>query len=238
MSIIKSSLALVVVGLLSTSALASSGTQDTSFLKKEKQHHHESKEEIKEEKMMKEYFVSLEGSYNFTHYEPKFSDTGRSTKNFHDTGSLGLGIGKAINENVRVGLGLSYVFPASYNFTSGSDTYHSEVKTTRILVNGVYDFGSVTEMKVSPYVMAGIGAAANKYSTTVNRSSGNIVNHSTDWKFAYQVGAGIAYKLPVNDIKVSLGYAFSDNGDAHKIAGVKTERLQSNDIVLGVHVPF
>lgn len=235
--LLKTSLAFVAAGLLSTSALASSGAQDTSFLKKDKHHH----EEMKEEKIAKEKFFSLEASYNFNEYKPKFVNQGSTTHDYEDSATFGAGFGRYLNENVSMHGGLNTLTESTYKFTSGSNTYRSDVNTTKLMVNLTYDFGSVSETKISPYVTGGIGGAYNRFDTTTYVVSGKTQTTTTyknhDWQFAYQVGAGLAYKCP-NDMRVNLGYRFADNGRAHTVPNVTTDRLQSHEIVAGLQVPF
>lgn len=233
-TLLKTSLAFVAAGLLSTSALASSGKQDTSFLKKDKHHHEEMKQE---EAMAKDKFFALETSYNFNEYKPKFSNQARTSEDFDDSWTFGAGFGRYINENLAIQGGLNTLTKSTYKFSSGSNNYTSKVNTTKFMVNAIYDFGAVSELKVSPYVTAGIGAAYNKFTTDVVFNSTATHYSDSDWRFAYQAGAGLAYKCP-NDMRVNLGYRFADNGSAHAVSNVTTERLQSHEIVAGLQVPF
>lgn len=233
--LLKTSLAFVAAGLLSTSALASSGSQDTSFLKKDKKHHH--KEEMKEEKMEKHNFFMIEGSYNFNEYKPKFSDEGTTSHDFDDSGTYGAGFGRHLTDNVSVHGGLNRLTQSRYYFASGNDNFDSKVNTTKLMLNATYDFGAVSSLAVSPYVTAGMGAAYNEFKTNVKRSGTTTYYNNHDWQFAYQVGAGLAYKCP-NDMRVNLGYRFADNGRAHTVPNVTTDRLQSHEIVAGLQVPF
>lgn len=236
--ILKTSLAFVAAGLLSTSALASSGAQDTGFLKQDKKHHHE---EMKEEKMAKDKFFMLEASYNFSEYKPKFTNQGRTSSSFDDSGTFGAGFGRYLNENISMHGGFNTLTESKYKFTSGVNTYSSKVDTTKFMMNLAYDFGSVSETKISPYVTVGAGAAYNRFNTTTHMVSGNTTTDATyknhDWQFAYQAGAGLSYKCP-NDMRVNLGYRFADNGRAHTVPNVTTDRLQSHEIVAGLQIPF
>lgn len=237
-TLLKTSLAFVAAGLLSTSALASSGAQDTSFLKKDKKHHHE---EMKEEKMEKNKFFMIEASYNFNEYKPKFVDKGTTSHDFDDSGTFGAGFGRYINEHVSIHGGLNTLTQSRYQFSaansSGANSFDSKVNTTKLLVNATYDFGAVSSLAVSPYVTAGMGAAYNQFKTYATRSGVTTYYGDHDWQFAYQVGAGLAYKCP-NDMRVNLGYRFADNGEAHKVPNVTTDRLQSHEIVAGLQIPF
>ena len=224
-TIVKTSLALVAAGLLSTSALASSGTQDTSFLKKDK--------EMVAEQPAKDKFFALEATYQFNNYKPKYENSSRTSDDFKDSGSFGLGAGMMVNKNLSVDGMLSYIPKTDFNFNSGSDTYRSDVTTTKLMFNGTFMIDTPMEA-VSPYITAGLGTAYNQFSATVADGT----KYTKDqWDFAYQAGAGVSYKL-ANATRINLGYRFADNGEAYKVPGVTAERLQSNSVVLGIQVPF
>lgn len=232
--ITKTSLALVALGLLSTSALASSGTQDTSFLKKDKEMPAAAPAEAP---MMNKYLV-LEAAYNFNQYEPKFDYASKTTSSTEDSGSFTVGLGRMVNKNVLVDGTFSYMTPTEYKFTSGNDTYKSKVTTFKLMLNGTYLIDTPKE-NISPYITAGIGGAFNNYDTDTYQPSQNHTRSvdGTDTQFAYQAGLGISYKLQ-NESRINLGYLFSDNGQAYKVDTVKTERLQNHSVVLGFKMPF
>lgn len=233
--LLKSSLAFVAAGLLSTTALASSGSQDTSFLKKDKKHEHH--HEMKEEKKMKDNFFSIEASYNFNEFKPKFVDEGRTSHDFDDYGTYGFGFGRYLTENVSIHSGMNRTTKPTFKFSSNADNYTNKVETTKFMVNASYDFGAVSETKISPFVTAGMGVAYNDYDTTVVRSGVSTHYGNHNYQFAYQVGAGVSYKCP-NDMVVRLGYRFADNGRARMVPNVTTERLQSHEIFAGLQLPF
>ncbi|MCT4635526.1 MAG: acyloxyacyl hydrolase [Rickettsiales bacterium] len=232
--ITKTSLALVALGLLSTSALASSGKQDTSFLKKDK----ETPMEAPVAQEMMDKYVVLEAAYQFNDYKPKYDNASRATDNFKDSGSLGVGLGKIINKNFLVDAMVSYVPETDFDFTSSgnSDKYDSTVATTKLMLNGTYLIDTPKE-NVSPYVTVGLGTAYNQFDITTTRGGTATKFDKSKLDFAYQVGAGVSYKLE-NDYRVSLGYRFADNGNTYKIDGVTSDRLQSHSVVLGLRVPF
>ncbi len=238
--LVKTSLALVTLGLLSSSALASSGTQDTSFLKKDKEMPMVA-EAAPVEEPMKDKYVALEATYQFNDYKPKYTNASRTSDDFKDSGSFGIGMGMMINKNLLVDGIVSYIPETDFNFNSGtSDTYKSDVTTTKLMLNGTFLMDTPME-SISPYITAGLGTAYNQYSIDTHRVSGNVTtdaHYSKDeWKFAYQAGAGISYKLD-NQSRINLGYRFADNGKAYQISGTDSDRLQSHSVVLGVQVPF
>lgn len=232
--LLKTSVALAALGLLSSSALASSGSQDTSFLKKDKEMPMEAPAS---QEMMNKYVV-LEAAYQFNDYKPKYDNASRATDSFKDSGSFGVGMGMMVTKNFLVDGMVSYIPETDFNFTSSgnSDKYDSTVSTTKLMLNGTFLIDTPNE-KVSPYITAGLGAALNQFDITTTRSGTATNFDKTKMDFAYQVGAGVSYKLD-NDYRVNLGYRFADNGNTYKIDGVTSDRLQSHSVVLGLRVPF
>lgn len=243
MSILKN-LSVLSAVLLAGSALASEGAQDTSFLKKDahKKHHHNHKHHeetlvvVAPVEVKKTNYFVVEGSYNFNNYKPTLQNSSTTSKKYHDTGTFGIGAGLWINENFKTDLVLGYTPKASYNVTSGSNKLNSDVTTTSLLLNGSYNFTQVSESFV-PYVSAGLGIAYNQLNANTTISGVNNSFNKKKTEFAYQAGLGVAYKLS-GDTTVSLGYRFVDNGKGTKIAGVNSKRLQSNQIVAALNVPF
>jgi len=230
-------LAVLTASLLAGSALASDAKQDTKHLK-HKHHHHAAEHAapvaaapVAEEAKTK-YFAA-EATYNWNRYKPKFSDYATTSKKYKNSGSLALGAGYAINENLKAGLMLGYVPKTSFTVNAANNnTATINVTTTKLLFVGMYDFGDMGA-GVRPYVEAGIGAAYNQIKTTVN----GVVTNKKPWDFAYQAGLGVSYKISTGPT-ISLGYRFADNGTGSKVTGISKKRLQSNEVVLGVQVPF
>jgi opacity protein-like surface antigen len=239
---LKSSIALITAALLAGSALASESKQDTSFLKGKKEEapvivvvQEVAPAPVAAENTKDKYFA-MEATYNFNEYKPAFTGKQSDYKDFNKSGSLGLGLGMFVNQNVRADVMLSYIVPTDFKFHSMQNTYKSEVSTTKLMLNGTYDFGSMAA-GLAPYISAGIGAAYNDYDTEIllNGEKTNTSGHKID--FAYQAGVGVAYKMQ-NDMSINLGYRFADNGNVKKINGVTSDRLQSHAVLLGLQVPF
>lgn len=232
----KSSLSLVAIGLLSSSAFASSGIQDTGFLKKEKEVA-PVEQASSVEQSPKEKFFNIEAGYLFNQYEPKYDNKGTTKKDFNNSGTFGFGLGMMANKNLLVDGTLSYIPETKYDFDSGSDKYRSKVKTAKLMLNGTFLIDTPME-NVSPYITAGVGSAYNKATIDTHKDSSLNKHYSkSEFKFAYQAGLGVSYKLQ-NDSRVNLGYRFADNGEVYKASGVKSDRLQSHSVMLGVQLPF
>ena len=242
-TLLKNSIALLGAGLLISSlSLASDAEQDTSFLK-------QPKNEVVPVKMavpivpednpedLKTKYFAMEASYNFNMYKPSFNGYNTTYKDFDNSGSFGVGIGMFVNKNIRTDIMASYTSPANYNFSSNQNNYNSKVTTTKLMLNGTYDFVDANFHGLSPYLSAGIGAACNNTTTTVNLNGTNTYISGNYFDFAYQAGLGFSYKAQ-NDMILELGYLFLDNGKNKEVSGVSNKRLQSQAVVLGLKVPF
>lgn len=238
----KTSIAFLSASLLiSGSAFSSDAEQDPKFLKKKK-------EEpavvlvtlVPVEPVIvestKDRYLAMEATYNFNRYRPHFIGMATTSKNFQDSGSFGIGAGMFADKNFRSDVILSYTTPTTYKFSSNSNTYKSRIVTTKLMFNGTYDFNRAIG-EVSPYLSAGIGAACNSTTTNANINGNNTHISGYYVNFAYQGGAGLAYTME-NQTIVDLGYRFADNGPNKKVSGVSNKRLQSQEVLLGLKVPF
>lgn len=231
---IKTSVAMLTAALLSSSALASEAKQDTSFLKAPVEKAPAAPVDSME--APKNMYFALEATYDFNEYKPKFEAMPTNKKDYNDSASFGLGLGMIIDDNIRADIMLSHVLEADYNLTTNPYKYKSQVSSTKLMLNGTYDFDTGTPF--SPYVSAGVGASYNKikaqaYAYDIKTNSGS------DYKidFAYQAGLGVAYKMD-NQMRLNLGYRFADNGKTKKATGVSNDRLQSHAVTLGLQVAF
>lgn len=237
----KKTIALLSAGLLvNGSVLASDGEQDYSFLKRSKEEPvavvNPAPIKVVEVVPARDKYFAMEATYNFNHYRPSFTDMSTTSKKFENAGSFGLGVGMLPNKDFRYDLMLSYTVPTTYKFSSNANNYNSRVTTTKLMLNGTYDFNRLVG-KVSPYISAGVGAACNHTSTKVNLNGSNTNISGNYIKFAYQAGVGLAYTTESQNI-IELGYRFADNGPNKKIAGVSNKRLQSHQVLLGMKILF
>ena len=249
----KQTLAFLTASFLASTVLASGATSEVKHEEKHKSHHHHAHHVaapaapvVMEE--AKTNYLAIEGTYNFTRNTLKFANLSTTSKKFDDTGSFGLGAGTMVNEHFKVDAILSYVLPMNLRVTHAEPNYtvtaSTKVTTTKLMLNGTYDFGDLAG-GVSPYVSLGLGTAYNQSKDSVssvdsrNRRSVGVSGNQTKNKFdfAYQMGAGLAYKVS-SDVSVDLGYRFADNGRAANSQYINHARLQSHAVVLGIKVPF
>ncbi len=157
---LKKLIVLLSAGLLvSGSVLASDAEQDTSFLKQKKTEPAAvliaatPLEIVDAKPVSKDKYFAMEATYNFNHYKPSFVGMNTTYKHFQDSGSFGLGVEMINDENFRSDVILSYTLPTTYKFNSNSNAYNSLITTTKLILNGTYDFNRVIG-EVSPYISA------------------------------------------------------------------------------------
>jgi opacity protein-like surface antigen len=111
-----------------------------------------------------------------------------------------------------------------------------DVSSFGFMANGYYDFDAGDNW--APFVMAGIGGASMNLDVTSVAGVATTYDES-DTVFAYQVGAGIGYKISPSST-VDLSYRFFGTGDptfddgTDKIEG----EYQSHNIWAGINVQF
>jgi hypothetical protein len=136
--------------------------------------------------------------------------------------------------------------------TDGGDGYFTEVDNWAIMQNLWMDlpirepitwaFGRFPLLEpVTIYLGVGIGLGVTEFEATDNVSSGD----KTNYKFAWQVGAGLAYEL-TDYVTLSLGYRYFDLGKANlslSTAGIQnfgkySMDVQAHEFTSGVRVSF
>jgi len=108
---------------------------------------------------------------------------------------------------------------------SGSGKIDGDVSALAFMVNGWYDFD--TGSKWVPYVGGGLGMA--KVESTI------LSAESDDNVLAYQVGAGVGYKLTENTT-ATLGYKYFGTSDPN-FDGVDAE-VGTHNFTVGVRLAF
>jgi opacity protein-like surface antigen len=136
--------------------------------------------------------------------------------------------------------------------TDGGDGYFAEVQNWAVLNNVWMDlpirdpitwaFGRVPLLEpVTIYAGVGIGLGVTEVSATDNVSAGS----ETNYKFAWQAGAGIAYEV-TEYVTLSAGYRYFDLGQADLTLygagpdpfGDYTLDVQAHEFIAGVRVSF
>ena len=119
-----------------------------------------------------------------------------------------------------------------------------EVSALGLMANGWYDIDTGTQWV--PYIGGGLGAARVEFGlgatgTITDLDDGEVTTHdgsittSKDWVFAYQIGAGVGYRVSDAAV-VQLGYRFLGTGEGN-FDGTK-EKLQIHRVSVGVRYRF
>jgi len=108
----------------------------------------------------------------------------------------------------------------------GTAAASGDVKTTALMVNGVYDFDTGTGW--APYLGLGVGMANVNYQGSTLNASG------TDG--AYQILAGVGVDLG-SGVTLDLGYRYFDPNKV-KMDGVYTSDNSSHDVAVGLRFTF
>ena len=119
-----------------------------------------------------------------------------------------------------------------------------EVSALGLMANGWYDIDTGTQWV--PYIGGGLGAARVEFGlgatgTITDLDDGEVTTHdgsittSKDWVFAYQIGAGVGYRVSDTAV-VQLGYRFLGTGEGD-FDGTK-EKLQIHRVSVGVRYRF
>ncbi len=193
-----------------------------------------------------EQYVSAKAVLN--HVNNKFELLGESGKESKNVGGfrLAYGIAYPVGDNkVRAELEYGYngKVKLSDSITEGANTLsgNSETKSQSVMINGYFDFNTVTAW--TPYIGAGIGYARLKNTIGVNANiggesySGSISKSGNN--FAWNMGAGISYAVN-RDVDIDLSYRYADYGNVkHTIEGESLKvKQRGNEFNLGVRFNF
>jgi len=117
----------------------------------------------------------------------------------------------------------------------------SKIGSQTLFANVFYDFHNATLF--TPFVGGGIGVAINKSTTTLNRIGSSVFDtfETTDTKFAWNIGAGVA--VPITEILfLELSYRYIDLGGAvwgnTSAIELTTTSLQTNEFLLAARLQF
>jgi opacity protein-like surface antigen len=139
--------------------------------------------------------------------------------------------------NGAVGLkqeAMRYEFEAGYHRNSVDSADYSIARGAHVsmwsfMANGYYDFGPMSTVGLTPYVMAGLGMV------DASISDGNWGGASTAREFAWQLGAGIGIKTsPITTL--DIGYRYLSPSDA-RFDGYKVS-LASSNFLVGIRYSF
>jgi len=161
------------------------------------------------------------------------ADFGVNGLDFDNIFSAGVGFGRYITPNIRLGLDVDYRHRSSSTFLTGDPaavapltnlgTIPLELTSTTVMLNAVYDFAP--ERRWSPYVGGGIGWAfhnlefngssfTNSITAPPALETGTVSSSgSTSSSFAANLVTGVSVNIR-KGLFLDVGYKFSYLGDA------------------------
>lgn len=177
---------------------------------------------------------------------------------------LNLGVGTYLDDNFRTEISLSQRdFKLNNNTATIGESETTlkynrsqKIKSTTLMLNGYYDFGTFSS--VTPYVQVGLGLARNKAKDlTINTSNNDIQTIKSTYKgktsnnLAWQIGAGASAAI-TETIKFDLGYKYIDLGKAKTNNGTSldlsdlettqktaaTAKLRAHEVTAGLRFDF
>lgn len=139
------------------------------------------------------------------------------------------GFGYHFNDFVRSDL------TVEYNKGSFSGAGSQDFTSYGFMLNGYFDLG--TYVGITPYVGGGVGYMNSGWDDYTD-GLGVTYNGVSDWRFAYQLSAGLAYNLTRN-LKLDVGYRYLklDGGERYVDAlgaRVKDDGFSKNEIRAGL----
>jgi len=163
-------------------------------------------------------------------------------------GLVGLEGGVNLNDKFRVGLGLDYR-PALIKGQVIEDSIEEgtlKFKSFSAMVNAYYNITKINSF--SPYITIGAGVAKNE--TSVDPTNGILyIAKKTTTNFAYKIGVGSKIAMG-NSFDLDLRYQYVDSGKAKfsstathdgiasPVQNVKSFRIRSHEVLLGVAYKF
>jgi opacity protein-like surface antigen len=163
----------------------------------------------------------ISGSYGqaTSKTKPNYGGDYVNEKNPTKASVFGMGVGYKLNKNFRTELKYMHFGDSKYSadLSDGSgDFVTHKVNSKAFFANLYYDFNNFGE-KLNPYVTSGIGYAKNKASAAgVYSSDGtatpSVYEGSSKGSLAWNVGAGLAYKISENVTWDAVQYSYFNLG--------------------------
>ncbi len=185
-------------------------------------------------------YGSYYGKVNLGYAMTNYSASNQTTK-FKGKGFVGaVDFGYNLSNNLRTEL----EFYLDNGVPGKKSGIKIDSKTYGALVNFAYDFKNSS--KFTPFVMAGVGYAKNKFAVSVPATTTQAAYTAKESKnrFIYQVGAGVAFEVEKN-ISLELGYRAIHKGiksvTATKVTGTPTFKRKGSFehvALVGVRVNF
>ncbi|MBA8666699.1 porin family protein [Holosporaceae bacterium 'Namur'] len=167
-----------------------------------------------------DYYASISGLYGKGGVKSSSKDFGEYNSSNSKPKGFDVAVGSQITPETRAELAIGYLVSDKKSKAFESTSYRGEIfgkaQTISVMLNGYYDFANSSAF--TPYVMAGVGYAHNKFKTGFVgkdlKNGGKVINtpyNKSKGSFAYQVGLGIDAKVADN-VKLGIGYRFKDTG--------------------------
>jgi opacity protein-like surface antigen len=178
----------------------------------------------------------------------KVGNTTYTAKGNLPLGLVGLEGGVKLNDNFRVGLGLDYRpgLVTGKVKTNGTKEGTLKFKSFSAMVNAYYDITKINSF--TPYITIGAGVAKNE--TNVSPTNGGLyVAKKTTTNFAYKVGLGSKVAMG-NSFDLDLRYQYVDsgkikfsntatqNGVSQPVQNIKSFKLRSHEVLVGLAYKF
>jgi outer membrane protein OmpA-like peptidoglycan-associated protein len=157
-----------------------------------------------------------------------------STKFDYDRGWVGsLSAGYETALGLRTELEVNHRWGNEIDSTSPASTATGKVRSTGIMGNILYDIHTGTPF--TPYLGIGAGAARIKHDVRLGAASAS----DTDWAFAYQGIAGVAYNVTSN-LALTADYRyFAAHKPKFEIAGTSIEgQYRNHSVMVGLRWSF
>jgi opacity protein-like surface antigen len=233
---------IVMSTLLSLTTLDSLALAEKLKTDKNSFQEHTPNSSVKSEKSNKEWFVDFGLGYSFNKVKESYIiPEGTYTQDKSKTDNkylVSTSLGREINENLAVSLEFNYIpnINSYYriNLTEpeiNSFSNNSTINSKALFTNIEYKLGNFTELKLEPFVFAGLGLSYNSFKCDSNRydfdeeegTSYTLISFAKSHKsvdFAYQIGFGVSTQINDN---ISLYTRFS-----HKNLGKKKYQSRLN----------
>lgn len=154
----------------------------------------------------------LRGDVTYSLSDPKYDFVlfGEETDNMRF--GAGLGVGYHFNDWFRADVNIAFVNSDEYGYNDGTDVGTASHSAWSGMVHGYADLG--TYAGITPYVGGGVGLLFSRHEVSVDAPSIPLAFQYDDdqYRFAYALNAGLAYKV-TNNLSVDVGYQYLSSPD-------------------------
>ncbi|TKT75352.1 outer membrane beta-barrel protein [Aquamicrobium sp. LC103] len=160
------------------------------------------------------WYLRGDVSYNVNDPVYDFELFGEDTDNLRIGG--GIGAGYHFTDYLRGDLTLGFIGRDKYRYDDGIDAISASSSFWNGMANAYLDLG--TYAGVTPYVGGGVGVMYGRGKLSIDSQSLGIEESFSDdqYRFAYALNAGVAYKVTEN-ASIDLGYQYLSSPDLEYI---------------------